>query len=66
MKIDQQAPYVRRGVTQLMYVGDDDAVEKATSPLGDYIGSGILKVAIPIGIGLWLLGGIASKKRKRR
>lgn len=29
MKIETAPPFVHRGVTQLMYVGDDDAVEKA-------------------------------------
>lgn len=31
MQIKRHPPLVRRGVTQLMYVGDDEAVDKAVS-----------------------------------
>lgn len=62
MKIDQRAPYVRRGVTQLMYVGDDDVVEKQT-------GVDLVKVA-KIGavawVAMWILSGISPGRTSRR
>lgn len=33
MQIETAKPFVRRGVTQLMYVGDDDAVDNLSASL---------------------------------
>jgi hypothetical protein len=52
VKIDRQPPMVRRGVTQLMYVGDDEAVETATKP------PDLKRIAKIVGIvmvAMWLL-----------
>jgi hypothetical protein len=51
-----------RGVTQLMYVGDDDAVEKATAPSGE-AALGIVAAVVAFkskGTTRWLAAGIAS------
>ena len=49
MKIETRPPAVRRGVTQLMYVGDDDAVERVVPQM-----SAGKKLAIGVGIGFLL------------
>lgn len=66
MKIDRHPPYVRRGVTQLMYVGDDDAVENATKPKPDLVR--IAKIAGVVWVAMWLLdyGGWGSHEPRAR
>lgn len=61
MRVEQKPALVRRGVTQLMYVGDDDAVEKATP---DYWR--IAKIAGAAWIAMWILAGISPPKSSRR
>lgn len=46
MIVERARPMVRRGVTQLMYVGDDDAVEKACRKIGD------VEVMVGLGAGV--------------
>ena len=52
-----------RGVTQLMYVGDDDAVERATAtPSGEAV-LGLVAAVVAVkskGPTRWLAAGIAS------
>ena len=55
MHIQNKPAYVRRGVTQLMYVGDDDAVEKSTKP--DLVK--IAKVVGVVWVAMWFLSGIS-------
>ena len=59
-------PYVRRSVTQLMYVGDDDAVENATKPGPDL--ARIAKIAGVVWVAMWLLdyGGWGSHAPRAR
>lgn len=63
MKIDRHAPYVRRGVTQLMYVGDDDVVEKETA--GVDLGK-IAKYGAIAWVAMWILSGISPRQKPRR
>lgn len=57
MIVQNHAPYVRRGVTQLMYVGDDQAVETATKPPVDLVR--IAKIAGVAWVAMWILSGIS-------
>jgi hypothetical protein len=65
MKIERHAPMVRRGVTQLMYVGDDDAVETATKPAPPNWGK-IAKIAGIVWIAMWVVSGISPGQVPRR
>jgi hypothetical protein len=62
MRVTTEAPYVRRGVTQLMYVGDDEAVEKSTSV--NLVA--IAKVGAVAAVAVWILSGISSRRKPRR
>lgn len=64
MHVEKHKPYVRRGVTQLMYVGDDDAVETATKPPVNW--GRVAKIGAIVWIGMWLVSGISPGMTPRR
>lgn len=57
-KVIERRPY-SRGVTQLMYVGDDEAVDKATAPNRNAVRISEIGIAVAI-------FGLATGKRKVR
>lgn len=62
MQIEQAAP-MARGVDTLMYVGDSDAVEKATTPSSTEMGLGALAALVALktkGITRWGAAGLAG------
>jgi hypothetical protein len=61
--VENKPAYVRRGVTQLMYVGDDDAVEQATTRKFEGLGTAAKVLGVGIAV-LWLLGEISSPRRR--
>lgn len=63
LEIDRSPPRAR-GVSHLMYVGDDEAVEQATaSPSPKEIGAGVIAAVVALqsrGITRLVAGGIAG------
>lgn len=61
MRIERHAPLVRRGVTQLMYVGDDDAVDRVVSgrKAATLVAGGLLAMVLGRGV-VRVAGGIAA------
>lgn len=68
MKIENHPPYVRRGVTQLMYVGDNDAVDAAVAsgkPAGPDLVR-LAKIAGVVWVAMWVLSGISPSRPRLR
>ena len=62
MQIEQRKP-MARGVDTLMYVGDSDAVEKATTPSNAELGIGAAAAYLALhsqGITRWGAAGLAA------